>query len=136
VGYLEDGTMVVADGAAHKIGQDALLLVTGSMQTTAGRLVFARLLDPSELEPGAEIDAAPDAVSDEEFDQDDTHRADPGGELGHGFDETPDDAAPHAPPASSSPPAAPSARKPGPPATPKGAPPPYRRPGSPRNPRR
>ena len=63
VGYLEDGTMVVADGAAHKIGQEALLLVTGSMQTTAGRLVFARLLDPSEVEPGSEIDAAPDQMS-------------------------------------------------------------------------
>jgi uncharacterized protein YacL len=136
VGYLEDGTMVVADGAAHKIGQDALLLVTGSMQTTAGRLVFARLLDPSELEPGAEIDAAPDAVGDEELEDDEPRSADPGGVLGRGFDESPDDAAPLNPPASPTVPPAPSARKPGPPATPKGAPPPYRRPGSPRNPRR
>jgi uncharacterized protein YacL len=42
VGYLDDGTMVVADGGASLIGEEVALLVTSTMQTTAGRLVFAR----------------------------------------------------------------------------------------------
>ena len=45
VGYLDDGTMVVVDAGAQHIGSQVDLLVTGSMQTTAGRLVFARVLD-------------------------------------------------------------------------------------------
>ncbi|HMN42391.1 MAG TPA: hypothetical protein PKE29_16235, partial [Phycisphaerales bacterium] len=42
VGYLDDGTMVVAEGGAPHIGEEVSLLVTSTMQTTAGRLVFAR----------------------------------------------------------------------------------------------
>ncbi len=42
VGYLDDGTMVVAEGGAQYIGEEVGLLVTSTMQTTAGRLVFAR----------------------------------------------------------------------------------------------
>ena len=45
VGYLEDGTMVVVDQAAALIGQEAMLTVSSSLQTTAGRLIFARLAD-------------------------------------------------------------------------------------------
>jgi uncharacterized protein YacL len=42
VGYLEDGTMVVAeDGAAH-IGHHVTLTVTSTLQTSAGRLIFGR----------------------------------------------------------------------------------------------
>lgn len=42
VGYLEDGTMVVAEECAGKIGQQVDLVVTNVLQTSAGRLVFAR----------------------------------------------------------------------------------------------
>lgn len=43
VGYLPDGTMVVAeDGAAH-LGESPTMTVTSSLQTSAGRLIFARL---------------------------------------------------------------------------------------------
>jgi uncharacterized protein YacL len=45
VGYLDDGTMVVVEGGAPYIGQEIPLLVTSTMQTTAGRLVFARPLE-------------------------------------------------------------------------------------------
>jgi len=43
VGYLDDGTMVVADGAAHLIGNRVDLQVTSNLQTAAGRLIFAKL---------------------------------------------------------------------------------------------
>ncbi len=43
VGYLPDGTMVVVeDGAAH-VGSTVPCVVTNSLQTSAGRMVFARL---------------------------------------------------------------------------------------------
>jgi uncharacterized protein YacL len=42
VGYLEDGTMVVAEECASKIGQDVELTVTNVLQTSSGRLIFGR----------------------------------------------------------------------------------------------
>ena len=43
VGFLEDGTMVIIDGGRRYIGERVELLVTSSLQTSAGRLIFARL---------------------------------------------------------------------------------------------
>lgn len=43
IGYLEDGTMVVAEGAREKLGQTVPLIVTSVLQTSAGRMVFGRL---------------------------------------------------------------------------------------------
>lgn len=43
VGYLEDGTMVVVDNAADRVGVDVVVLVTKIHQTAAGQLFFARL---------------------------------------------------------------------------------------------
>lgn len=42
VGYLEDGTMVVVEGGADKLGQSVKGIVTSVLQTTAGRMIFAR----------------------------------------------------------------------------------------------
>jgi uncharacterized protein YacL len=42
VGYLEDGTMVVAEECASKIGQEVELMVTNVLQTSSGRLIFGR----------------------------------------------------------------------------------------------
>ncbi len=49
VGYLEDGTMVVAEDGHPFIGETKDLVITSSMQTAAGRLLFARvdMADPS-----------------------------------------------------------------------------------------
>lgn len=47
VGYLEDGTMVVVDGAQELIGQTIPISVTSIMQTNAGRLVFGKMLETS-----------------------------------------------------------------------------------------
>lgn len=43
VAYLDDGTMVVVDNARHLIGQTIKTNVTSVLQTSAGRMIFARL---------------------------------------------------------------------------------------------
>ncbi len=42
VGYLEDGTMVVAENARDKINEEVTLTVTSVLQTSAGRMIFGR----------------------------------------------------------------------------------------------
>jgi len=43
VAYLEDGTMVVVDNASKLLGQNAQVVVTSVLQTTAGRMIFSNL---------------------------------------------------------------------------------------------
>lgn len=43
VGYLEDGTMVVAEGGRERLGEIVDLTVTSVLQTSAGRMIFGRL---------------------------------------------------------------------------------------------
>lgn len=62
VGYLQDGTMVVAEDGAPAIGRRATLTVTSTLRTSAGRLVFARLSEmPPELPGAAPAGDAPPA---------------------------------------------------------------------------
>lgn len=42
IGYLEDGTMVVVDGARRQIGRTVDVLVTSVVQNAAGKLIFAK----------------------------------------------------------------------------------------------
>lgn len=42
VGYLDDGTMIVVDGGKRHIGDFIEVLVTSVLQTSAGRMIFAR----------------------------------------------------------------------------------------------
>lgn len=42
VGYLNDGTMVVVEEGNKYIGDDLVVVVTGALQTSAGRMIFAR----------------------------------------------------------------------------------------------
>jgi uncharacterized protein YacL len=42
IGYLDDGTMVVVEGARKKIGQEIVLSVTSSLQTSAGKMIFGK----------------------------------------------------------------------------------------------
>ena len=53
VGYLDDGTMVVAEDGSDSIGLIVDLRVTSSLQTSAGRLIFGRISDspPSDAPP-------------------------------------------------------------------------------------
>ncbi len=43
VGYLEDGAMLVVEGGADRIGQTVRVTVTSVLQTSAGRMAFAKL---------------------------------------------------------------------------------------------
>lgn len=43
VGYLDDGTMVVVEGAADSVGGLIEVVVNNALQTSAGRMIFARL---------------------------------------------------------------------------------------------
>ncbi len=47
IGYLEDGTMVVVEGAAAMLGGDVIVRATNTLQTPTGRMVFAVLADPA-----------------------------------------------------------------------------------------
>ena len=47
VAYLDDGTMVVVDHAKRCIGKNVDGIVTSVLQTSAGRMIFARLKEPA-----------------------------------------------------------------------------------------
>ena len=47
IGYLDDGTMVVVDEGHRYVGGEIQVIVTSSLQTSAGRMIFAK--------PGNEI---------------------------------------------------------------------------------
>lgn len=57
VAYLDDGTMVVVDNARRMIGKDASVAVTSVLQTTAGKMIFGRLVE-DHAENGASQSAA------------------------------------------------------------------------------
>ena len=62
VAYLDDGTMVVVDGARRMINKTIDITVTSVHQTTAGKMIFGRLDDRTEM-PGARV-SQPHAVND------------------------------------------------------------------------
>lgn len=43
VGYLDDGTMVVVEGARGEVGKEVHIVVTSSLQTHAGKMLFGKL---------------------------------------------------------------------------------------------
>lgn len=51
VGYLPDGAMVVCENGSNSIGQNVSMVVQSSLQTSAGRLIFARIPAPTHLAP-------------------------------------------------------------------------------------
>ena len=53
VAYLDDGTMVVVEDGRRAIGQKVKVSVTSILQTSAGRLIFAK------LQKSGAVDAAP-----------------------------------------------------------------------------
>jgi len=71
VGFLEDGTMVVVDHGARRIGETVETVVTNTVQTSAGRLIFARLAE------GTEGTAAESGPTDE-VNSNETRPAEPG----------------------------------------------------------
>jgi uncharacterized protein YacL len=53
VAYLDDGTMVVVDNARRMISKTIDVVVTSVLQTTAGKMIFGRYLDPTQASPNA-----------------------------------------------------------------------------------
>lgn len=136
VGYLDDGTMVVVDEAQDLVGQELDVSVTSAIQTSSGRMVFAKA--PARTGPGEQTQvasadgSAADAASDRS--QSDAERESPD-VAGSQVQSALPAASPAAPPAPSmpaeSPPSAVPARTPFPIKPPRSI-----RDGSPRNPRR
>lgn len=50
IGYLDDGTMVVIDEARKLLGKTLEVVVTSLLQTTSGRMIFAKLKEQAEKE--------------------------------------------------------------------------------------
>ena len=45
IGYLDDGTMIVVEGGRKFIGEEIFVIVTSVLQTSAGRMIFAKPRD-------------------------------------------------------------------------------------------
>jgi uncharacterized protein YacL len=58
VAYLDDGTMVVVDNARKMISKTIDVVVTSVLQTTAGKMIFGRFIDPSVAAAQAAAQAA------------------------------------------------------------------------------
>ncbi len=67
VGYLDDGTMVVVENARSLMGQEVDMVVTSTLQTSAGRMIFGRLSETAEnhreAEPTPAAPATPVAIT-------------------------------------------------------------------------
>jgi uncharacterized protein YacL len=48
VGYLEDGTMIVVEQAADKVGSDVQVTLSRVLQTHSGKIFFGKLTNPAE----------------------------------------------------------------------------------------
>jgi uncharacterized protein YacL len=64
VGYLDDGTMVVVEGARGRIGERLPVVITGALQNPTGRIVFARC-DGARHDGSRSEASAPDAAGPE-----------------------------------------------------------------------
>ena len=52
VAYLDDGTMVVVDNARKMISKTIDIVVTSVLQTTAGKMIFGRYIEPARRAAG------------------------------------------------------------------------------------
>jgi uncharacterized protein YacL len=50
IGYLDDGTMIVVDDARKLLGKTVDVVVTSLLQTSSGRMIFAKLKEKAEKE--------------------------------------------------------------------------------------
>ena len=58
VGYLDDGTMVVVEYGKSHLGQDVDLIVTSTLQTSAGRMIFGKFANEEHNQPPTKDNAA------------------------------------------------------------------------------
>jgi len=59
VAYLDDGTMVVVDNARRMISRNIDVVVTSVLQTTAGKMIFGRYIEPAATSAPAPAAAQP-----------------------------------------------------------------------------
>ncbi len=59
VAYLDDGTMVVVDNARKMISKTIDVVVTSVLQTTAGKMIFGRYIEPGMAHQAAGAAHAP-----------------------------------------------------------------------------
>ncbi|HWI20327.1 MAG TPA: PIN domain-containing protein [Vicinamibacterales bacterium] len=62
VAYLDDGTMVVVDNARKMISKTIDIVVTSVLQTTAGKMIFGRYLEPGGAPAPAPVSSRQSAV--------------------------------------------------------------------------
>jgi uncharacterized protein YacL len=62
VGHLSDGTMVVIENGASHVGETVSVVVTNTLTTSAGRMIFARVED-AQAEPGSAASMAARATA-------------------------------------------------------------------------
>lgn len=43
VAYLDDGTMIVVEDGSKSIGKEVAVIITSVLQTSAGKMIFAKL---------------------------------------------------------------------------------------------
>lgn len=53
IGYLDDGTMIVVEGARRLIGETLQIVVTSVLQTVQGKMIFGRIKDGGETQEAA-----------------------------------------------------------------------------------
>ncbi len=93
VAYLDDGTMVVVDNARRLIGKTIDVVVTSVLQTTAGKMIFGRHIEPAAIpsspggggqgtQPVPVAQAAPAAGTGQAVDKDDRRTARSAGQAG------------------------------------------------------
>lgn len=63
IGYMPDGTMIVVEDAAVYVGKSINLTVTNSLQTSAGRMIFGRIADKSEMPDHEYFNADPPSAT-------------------------------------------------------------------------
>ncbi|WP_422931322.1 PIN/TRAM domain-containing protein [Singulisphaera sp. PoT] len=62
IGYLDDGTMVVAEQGGYHLGETIRLTVTSVLQTSAGRMIFGRIDPASPSRNSANSTTQPDST--------------------------------------------------------------------------
>ncbi len=60
VGYLPDGTMVVVENAADGVGETLPIVVSNSLQTSAGKMIFGRRVGDPEPRPEIPSESRPE----------------------------------------------------------------------------
>jgi uncharacterized protein YacL len=60
VAYLDDGTMVVVDNARRMISKTIDIVVTSVLQTTAGKMIFGRFIEPGVAAQAVAAPASPE----------------------------------------------------------------------------